>query len=316
MSNPLAYLPLALAGANGALNGLSVRRLVSAGVALLQRSAPLVRSLSGHRSGILLPPSPALLVALAASEGRAAALLDPDASTDELAIALRREDAAAVFTTIALANRLPSGLPVLLLDEAPERATWLCDGDRRTIDLAWHGGLHLTGEADEPGADEAVLVASGDDRQRDALGVPITHRRVMASAVATGVRERLGERDHTLTIAASPTLFAVVAGVVAPLMAGGRVTTAERVELDGVWAIEQLETAGVSGIVAPAAAYGVLLDALHARGRALDAPVLQRCLAGSTGGELDDTLARRWYDATGVRLRVGDVVGSDGAFGA
>lgn len=312
MSNPLAYLPLALAGANGELNGVSARRLVSAGVALLQRSAPLVRALTGHRSAILLPPSPELIVALAASEGRAAVLLEPSASAQALEESLRRHDVAAVFTRAALAERLPSGIPVLLLDEAPDRATWQEGGARRTIDLAWHGGLHLTGEADEPGADEEVLVAYDGDELGEALGTPITHRRVMASAVATGVRERLAGRDHTLTIAPSPTLFALVAGVLAPLMLGGRVTTVER--LDAAQAIEQLESAGVSSMVAPASAYAALLDALAARERPLDAPVLQRCLAGSA--ECNDALSQRWYEATGVRLRAGDSVASDGAFGA
>ena len=312
MSNPLAYLPLALAGANGTIDGLDARRLVSAGVALLQRSAPLVRALSGRRSAILLPPSPALLVALAASEGRAAQLLDPIAPAHELETALRNREAGAVFTTASLADRLPSGLPVLLLDEAPERATWTAGSERRTIDLTWHGGLHLTGEADEPGADEEVLVACPGDRLASALGAPITHRRVLASAVATGVRERLGGRDHTLTIAESPRLFSLIAGMVAPLMAGGRVTTAERA--DAAWAIERLESTGVSGLVAPAATFASILDALAARGRPLDAPVLQRCLADSVG--LDAALVDRWYAATGVRLRAGEVVASDGAFGA
>ena len=312
MSNPLTYLPLALAGANGELNALSARRLISAGVALLQRSAPLVRALSGHRSAILLPPSPAFLVALAASEGRAAVLLDPLAPPDTLEPALRRHDAAAVFTTVALAERLPSGIPVLLLDEAPDRVTWLGGGERRTIELAWHGGLHLTGEADEPGADEEVLVPCGGDARGDALGVPLTHRRVMASAVATAVRERLGGRDHTLTIAPSPMLASLVPGVFSPLMVGGRVTTAAHG--DPAWVIERLESGGVSALVAPAETFRVLLDALASRGRPLDAPVLQRCLAGGSG--IDDALARRWYDATGVRLRAGDAVGSDGAFGA
>ncbi|HEX4934975.1 MAG TPA: AMP-binding protein, partial [Gemmatimonadaceae bacterium] len=288
MSNPLAYLPLALAGAGGTLNDVPVRRLVAAGVALLQRSAALVRALMGHRAAILLPPSPAFVVALTASEGRGAVLLDPEAEAGALAESLGAHDVAAVFTSRDFADRLPAGVPLVLLDDAPDRATWRGDGGSRVIDLALHGGLHLSGESDEPGADEEALVTWTGDAARDAFGASLSHRRVMASAVATGARERLGPRDHTLVLAPSPTLFPLVVGMLAPLMAGGRVTARERLQATDILGF--LETGGLSGVVAPAVTFAAVLDAVAARGRPLDAPVLQRCLAGRDG--LDDALAR------------------------
>ena len=66
MSDPLALLPLALAagagrvGVAGADAGdYDAQQLVAAGLTLLQRSAPLVRALSGRRAAILLPTVPA-----------------------------------------------------------------------------------------------------------------------------------------------------------------------------------------------------------------------------------------------------------------
>jgi hypothetical protein len=80
LTDPLALLPLALAAGGGrigqagadATDDSEAQQLVAAGLTLLQRSAPLVRALSGRRSAILLPTSPAYLTALAASEGRGA----------------------------------------------------------------------------------------------------------------------------------------------------------------------------------------------------------------------------------------------------
>lgn len=312
MSDPLAYLPLALAGANGTMNGVPVRRLVAAGVALLQRSAPLVRALHGHRSAILLPNAPQVLVALASSDGRAASLLSERSTDEQLANAIQSTDATVVFTISSLAHRLPTTVPRVLLDEAPERAVWISRDDARTLDLALHGGLRLEGEAEVEGADEDVLVANADDAMGAALGTPITHRRLMECARATVARERLAARDHTLALAPYSQLFGLVVGGIAPLLAGGRVTAHDTLAPSS--AIAMLEGEGVSTLVASPSTFAGLLEALAQRGRALDAPVLQRCFAG--GEALDDALARRWYHETGVLLHRGDVLGADGAMAA
>lgn len=312
MSDPLAYLPLALAGANGTMNGVPVRRLVAAGVALLQRSAPLVRALHGHRSAILLPNSPQVLVALAASEGRAACLLSESSTDAHVANAIRSADATVIFAISSLAHRLPTTVARVLLDEAPERAVWMSGDESRTLDLALHGGLRLEGEADVEGANEEVLVANADDALAAALGTPLTHRRLMACARATVARERLAARDHTLALAPYSHLFGLIVGGIAPLLAGGRVTAHD--VLAPARAIAILEGEGVSTLVATPSTFAALLDALAQRGRALDAPVLQRCFAG--GAALDDALARRWYHETGVLLHRGDVLGADGALAA
>ena len=76
---PMDTLALRLAAADGSVDGIPVRRLVAAGFTLLQRSAPLVKALGARRSGVWLRPSPAWVVALAASDGRGAVLLDTEA---------------------------------------------------------------------------------------------------------------------------------------------------------------------------------------------------------------------------------------------
>src|SRR3954469_12594338 len=103
MADPFSLLPLALAAHGGRVDEYSAEQLVAAGVTLLQRSATLVRALSGRRSAILLPTSPAFIVALAASEGRGAVLINPLASPYEIAHQLTGANVGAVFTVAALA---------------------------------------------------------------------------------------------------------------------------------------------------------------------------------------------------------------------
>src|SRR5919107_6128601 len=109
MTDPLALLPLALAAGGGRVDQYEAQQLVAAGLTLLQRSATLVRALSGRRSAVLLPTSPAFVTALAASEGRGAVLVNPLAARAEIADQLADAGVGAVFTTSAFATRLPGG---------------------------------------------------------------------------------------------------------------------------------------------------------------------------------------------------------------
>jgi acyl-CoA synthetase (AMP-forming)/AMP-acid ligase II len=72
MSRVVAVGALAIAAGGGTVDGFEAQQLVAAGLTLLQRSAPLVRALSGKRAAILLPTSPQFFIALAACEGRGA----------------------------------------------------------------------------------------------------------------------------------------------------------------------------------------------------------------------------------------------------
>lgn len=165
MSDPLALVPFAAAAGGGHVHGVPIAAAVSAGVTLLQRSAPLVRQLAGRRSAILLPPGPELVVALAASDGRGAVLLDPRSQAQPIAQILAQGNVGAVFTTTTLVHRLPDNVVTVLLDDAPRSATVIAPGERQgtRVDLGSHHGLSLEGLRDAEGAEEEVLcvVANG-----------------------------------------------------------------------------------------------------------------------------------------------------------
>jgi len=112
-----------------------------------------------------------------------------------------------------------------------------------------------------------------------------------------------------------------VHGIVAPLLAGARVTTrphrtdppSHRAgestrERTHAPALALLEQGGVSLLVSDATGYEALLRELQRRGRLLDAPVLQRCIVAggddASSGGLDElaSLSARWRAATGLGL--------------
>lgn len=310
MSDPWSHLSLALAAANGQIDSAASRRLVSAGVALLQHCAPLVRALHGRRSAILLPFSPAFVVALAASEGREGVLLDSRASAVEIDRGLHDGNVGAVFTVSALEDRVPAAVPRILLDAAPRSATWRVGSSVRDIDLSLHDGLPLEGERGAVGVDEACLRLAPNDPASAAFGGVATHRQLMTCARSTALAARLSPRDNTLSAMSAPSLFSVVVGGLAPLLASGRVTTVTNE--DPATVIERIEREGVSMVVAPPSLYASLLDAIDRRGRRLDAPILQRCIAGM--GVADQSLRTRWLSATGVALRQGDETHAGGDF--
>jgi len=152
-------LALRLAAGGGRIDDLPASQLVAAGFTLLQRSAPLVRMLAGRRSALLLPPGPAAVVALAASDGRGAVILPLGASPEELAALCAVADVGAVFTTDALRSRLPASLGVVCLDQVPRAAVvHVPDGREQTVDLGSHVGLTIEGETDLPGREEEALL--------------------------------------------------------------------------------------------------------------------------------------------------------------
>jgi hypothetical protein len=167
-------LALRLAAAGGRIDSLPASQLVAAGFTLLQRSAPLVRMLAGGRSALLLPPGPAAVVALAASDGRGAVMLPLGAPPSELAALCAASDVGAVFTTDALHSRLPASLGVVCLDQVPRSAVVHGpDGRTQTVDLGSHVGLTIEGETDLPGrGEEALLLPS-------APPIVLSHRAIL-----------------------------------------------------------------------------------------------------------------------------------------
>jgi hypothetical protein len=194
---------LRVAAGGGSIDGIPAAALTAAGFTMLQRCVPLVRALAGRRAAILLAPSPAWLVALAAADGRGAVLLSPDASAAEIAKQCQAQRVGAVFTLRALSAHIPDEIPRVLLDDAPQRALFTVPGgDDVKIDLGSHFGLQVEGDANEPGRDEECVIIDG---------VVYTHRTLIHDAQhpahATGGASEL------------------IKTVLAPLMAGAAITT-------------------------------------------------------------------------------------------
>ena len=303
MSDPLAVLPLAAAAGGGRLDGLDAPALVAAGVTLLQRSAPLVRALAGRRSAILLPTGPAYFVALAASDGRGAVLVNPLAAPAEIAHQLEDADVGAVFTTSALAARLPAEVPRVLLDEAPRAARVVAGAREQDVDLTAHrgGALDLVGDTASEGRDEEAVVVYTSAMAGRPLGAILTHRNLIANARATVEAAQLTPLDHALAVLPFAHLFGLVVSGVAPLLAGARVTTMER--FNPIRAVELIESTGVTMVVGVPAVFAALLQALERRGGRLAGGALRLCICG--GAPLPVALQERWAEATGVELRQG-----------
>ena len=300
MTDPLALLSLAAASRGGTIDDIPASALVAAGITLLQRSAPLVRALAGHRAGILLPTSPAYLLALAASEGRGAVLMNPLAAPRELAYQVADARIGAVLTIASLADRLPADVPRVLLDDAPRTATVIAGGTTRTVDLGSHFALELEGDPDTPGSgEEAAIVYTSAMRGRP-LGAILTHRGLLASAHGTIAVGAIDSSDHVLAALPFSHLFGLVASAICPLLAGARVTTVALFRASA--GLDALEN-GVTMFIGVPAMFIALLAALERRGQRFRGGALRLCICG--GAPLDPEVQDRWFEATGVELRQG-----------
>lgn len=234
MSDPLSLLPLAIAAGGGRLGNFDAASLVAAGLTLLQRSAPLVRILATTRSAILLPSGPAFLVALAGSDGRGALLLDPRDDAASMTRQLADAQVGAVFTCEALLPLLPPGTPVVLLDQAPRVARVQLPGRHMDVDLGSHHGLALEGDTATEGRDEECLITAAST----AAGRVHTHRDLIAMGRAAVAECLLTPVDYVWSLLPSHHAPSLVLGLVAPLLAGARVSTRPATELaevmDGV----------------------------------------------------------------------------------
>ena len=305
MSDPLALLPLALAagaGRIGAAGGdlFDAPQLVAAGLTLLQRSAPLVRALSGKRSAILLPTSPQYLIALAASEGRGAVLVNPLAAPAEVAYQCRDANVGAVFTSTALAPRVPADMPVVLLDDAPRTARVVTPDRTQDVDLGSHHGMSIEGERDVRGRDEEAVIVYTSAMRGVALGAVLTHANMLANARSTVKAVAQTADDDVLALLPFSHLFALTVTGGAPLLSGARVRTMDR--FHPVRAAELLAD-GITEVVGVPAVFNAMLAAIERRGVDLHGSALRVCICG--GAVLPRELQDRWADVTGVELRQG-----------
>lgn len=308
-------LTLRAAAGGGSIDGHDAASLAAAGFTLLQRSAPLVRALAGRRAAILLPTSPQFLVALAASDGRGAVLVNPLAAPAEIAYQMADANVGAVFTIASLAGRLPAGIVHVLLDEAPTSAVVVhSDGAvQQRVDLGSHFGLDMEGDADTPGRDEECAVVYTSAMAGQPLGAILTHRNLLANARQTVEAAASVKDDHVLAVLPFAHLFGLTVSCMAPLLAGARVTTMAR--FNPATAIDAIERLGITEIVGVPSIFAGMLAALErrtesidaggtsARAVRLDAPALRLCICG--GAPLAVELQERWFEATGVELRQG-----------
>lgn len=302
LSNPLALLPIALAAAKGRVDGIPAAAAVAAGFTLLQRSAPLVRALAGRRSAILLPPSAAVLTALAASDGRGAVLLPAFADGDALTAMLDNENVGAVFSTSAFKAQLPSNdRAVVLLDGAPRSATVIARGTETTIDLGSHFGLDLEGEEDE-GRDEECVIRYASAASDTAHRETFTHRDLFTLARFAVDATALRSSDHALDVMPPSDVEAFALSFAGPLLAGARVSTMPR--FDAAEAGRRIRDDGVTHFVGESTMYAAIADALELRTPAGAPVALRACTC--VGSTPTDALQDRWRRLTGVELRVAD----------
>jgi long-chain acyl-CoA synthetase len=301
VSDPLALVPLAAAGRAGRVDGHTARELVAAGITLLQRCAPLVRALDGRRAAILLPTSPAFLVALAASDGRGTVFVNPLCAAPEIAHQLRDANVGAAFTIAALQDKLPAGFPRVLLDEAPARARAAIRGAERVIDLGAHSGLALEGKMDAEGRDEEAAIVYTSAMAGTPLGAVLTHRNLLANARAAVEAVQLDASTVSLAVLPFAHLFGFTVTLIAPLIAGGRVITTPR--FNPLRALDVIRTAGVTLLCAVPSVFAALLAAIEHDGGSLGANALRVCICG--GAPLAVELQERWHRASGVELRQG-----------
>ena len=305
MSDPLALLPLAHAAGAGRIGAIGAEafdagQLVAAGLTLLQRSAPLVRALSGKRAAILLPTSPQYLVALAASEGRGAVLVNPLASTLEVEYQCRDANVGAVFTSTPFAARVPVGIPVVLLDEAPRSARVVTSDRTQDVDLGSHHGLSIEGERDVRGRDEEAVIVYTSAMRGTPLGAVLTHANLLANARSAVEAVAQSADDDVLALLPYSHLFALTVTGSAPMLSGARVRTMDR--FNPLRAAELLGE-GVTEVVGVPAVFHALLGAIERRGVDLRGSALHVCICG--GAVLPRELQDRWADVTGVELRQG-----------
>lgn len=262
---------------------------------MLQRCAPLVRALAPGRGAVLLPDSAAYLVALAACEGRAALLLDPGASVAEAARTIEESGARVVFTVERYAKGLPDSMARVLLDEQPGHAEFVHLDERRRVDLGSHFGFSIEGEGNIAGRDEEAVVVRADAGDYRSF----THNELLNAGRDIVEREQLAESDHVLALLPFHGLRGLTAALLAPLLAGARVTTLARFE--GTEAIDRLEGDDITSLVGDAAAIATLVSALRQRGRALHAPALRTAIV--VGQAIPPKLQAEWRETTAVELR-------------
>lgn len=299
MPDPLSLVPFAIAARAGLLDTHETRQLVAAGVTLLQRSALLVRALSGRRAGIFLPTSSAFLTALAACDGRGALVVNPFATTFDIAWQLADADVGAVFTTAALAPLLPAEFPTVLVDECPQFATVRARLRSTHVELGTHFGLALEGADDAVGRDEECLVMYGSPLVGASMRVSLTHREVLTMARAVASATAITPADHVLAVLPYSNPLGLIEAGVAPLLAGARVATME--QFHAGTALERIAQEHITLLSGDANIFAALTEAIDFREGEFRNHALRACRC--IGVPPSEAVMDRFFAMTGVELQ-------------
>ena len=112
-------------------------------------------------------------------------LINPLAAPAEIAFQCADANVGALFTSSALAERAPPGLPIVLLDDVPRVARVIADGRTRDVDLGSHHGLALELEPNADGRDEEAVIVYPSAMRGTPLGAVLTHANLLANARST-----------------------------------------------------------------------------------------------------------------------------------
>ncbi|HUF30535.1 MAG TPA: AMP-binding protein [Gemmatimonadaceae bacterium] len=260
-----------------------------------------MRALAGRRAALLMPNGSAFLVALTASEGRGAVLINPMSASLEIAYQIADANVGAVFTTTALATRLPPGMTHVLMDDAPRHACVVAGGEHRDADLGAHFGLQLEGDPDAAGSEEEAAIVYTSAMAGRPLGAVLTHRALLHNARATIAATAMRPDDHMLAVLPFAHLFGLTVTLIAPLLAGARVEPVERFQPTRV--AHRLRSGEITIFAGVPAIYVAVLAALEREAAATLPATLRLCICG--GAPLDPGLQARWEERTGIPLRQG-----------
>ena len=256
-----------------------------------------MRALAGRRSALLLPNGGAFLVALGASEGRGALLINPQSAPQEIANQIADENVGAAFTTAALAKGLPPDLTHVLLDDAPRHARVIAGGEHRDVDLGAHFGLSLEGDPDVPGSEEEAVIVYTAATPGSQPAQVLTHRVLLHNARAAAAATGRGTSDRVLAVLPFTEQFGLTVTLIAPLLAGAHVEPAEQLEPDRV--AQRLRSGEITLFAGVRETYLALLEELDRQVSAKLPPALRLCICG---GPLDPELKDRWEEGTGAEL--------------
>lgn len=295
MNEPLSYLPYAIAAGDGRAANVAATALVAAGLTLLQRSASLVRALSGRRSAIALPPGPGFFVALAASDGRAAVLLDPEGAPSAISRRIAAPDVGAVFTTRELAAQLDASVPRVIMNAAPRRAQCIIGDVVTDVDLGSHHGLHVEARLDVEASRDVAVVVSDESGTGE---LAFTHHDVLSRARHDGAAIALTSRDAVLSCLPLWTLPGLTWSI-APLLVRGWSSTNRASDTADI--TYMLQHAEITALISAADLIDGLPDALEGE-RRVWGPGLRVVVC--TGARAPAASAVRWFEGLGVPVRM------------